>query len=794
MTTKYIQIVVNSKGAKANTDAFGKSLSTVGEEADNTTRSLNKLSGVAQAVIGAIATSQIIKYADAWTTVNNKLANSVKAHEELADVTGRVFNITQDTRSSIDATADLYAKLERSTRAYNVSAADLDRLTRTINQSFIVSGATVEEAETAIRQLGQGLASGALRGDEFNTVNENGNRIIRALADSLGVGIAKLRDMASQNKLTTDIIVKGLLKQSDTIANEYTKTVATFGQRALEATNNLTKFVGESVLVQSTVAGVGDAMVLASENIGTLTDIAAGLALVYVARLAPAVIGFTTSLYANIQAATRATIVTNAYGQVISRTTVVTNAATLATRGFGAAMAFLGGPVGVIFLAVAAMTAYVISASEAEKIQNKLADATARARDEYSGLSKEVAKTTLSTIEADLLAASQKMQGFNEQAEKARVDTLVALPGQMAEVGKRARDAAAGLSETGNQVADLAARANALKAIINAPEQGQIATPDTRSAQDVAAAQATIRAEQFTTQMMQAELNQRANDFWNYQNQISLARDDAHRKMLLQIEQEQVASKFAAEQDYISSIEAANVKTQALLANEKITSEERLLIQAELGNQIELANQERNQRIAEADWNAAQQRAESERWLQEYKLDLLSNGAQSAISIGENLMTIFSGQSRKMFEIGKAAATAGAIVNTYSSAVKAYDAMAGIPVVGPALGAAAAAAAVVAGLANVKRIQSSKFGGSAGGGASSYSGASVSAGSQGQISSPSAPAQDQPRLRTISIEGLQDGQQVTLNKDQLVELLSTDDNVRIAVSSGQQAAIRTGLI
>ena len=59
---------------------------------------------------------------------------------------------------------------------------------------------------------------------------------------------------------------------------------------------------------------------------------------------------------------------------------------------------------------------------------------------------------------------------------------------------------------------------------------------------------------------------------------------------------------------------------------------------------------------------------------------------------------------------GKRAAQVQALVDTYASATAAYKAMAGIPVVGPALGVAAAAAAIGAGLANVKQIEAAQFG------------------------------------------------------------------------------------
>ncbi|UAG58576.1 putative tape measure protein [Pseudomonas phage Kaya] len=72
-------------------------------------------------------------------------------------------------------------------------------------------------------------------------------------------------------------------------------------------------------------------------------------------------------------------------------------------------------------------------------------------------------------------------------------------------------------------------------------------------------------------------------------------------------------------------------------------------------------------------------------------------------------------ENSKMAAVGKAAAIAQAMINTYQSATSAYAAMASIPYVGPALGAAAAAAAIAAGLANVQQIRSQNTGFKSGG-------------------------------------------------------------------------------
>lgn len=250
----------------------------------NTERSMLRLSGVATSLAAALSVQQVSEYADAWATVNNKLANSLRPSEQLVDVTQRVFDITQQTRGSLDATASLYARLERATREYGTSAQDLTKLTTIINQGFVVSGATAQEAENAIIQLSQGLASGALRGEEFNSVNEQGNRLIVALADSMGVSIGQMRSMAAAGKLTTDVVVNGLLSQGATIGAEFANTTTTISQALQVAGNNITKFFGENSTVKTGTAIFNDAVISVSENIGALSAILTAAAAVMGSR------------------------------------------------------------------------------------------------------------------------------------------------------------------------------------------------------------------------------------------------------------------------------------------------------------------------------------------------------------------------------------------------------------------------------------------------------------------------------------------------------------------------------
>lgn len=248
-------------------ESASKGLDKVEKSASSASKTMLNLSKIAATLVSIKTVQEIGAYADSWVTVNNKLANSIKEHEKLEDVTSRVFDIAKETHTSLGATATLYSRLERSTKEYNVSANDLAKLTETINKGFIVSGATASEAEGAIVQLSQGLASGVLRGEEFNSVNEQGNRIARALSDSLGITIGELKAWASQGKLTTDVVVKALLNQSSTIDAEFNKMSTTIEQTLTDVQSNITKFVGSSSTVKSAVSVFNDVAIVASENL-----------------------------------------------------------------------------------------------------------------------------------------------------------------------------------------------------------------------------------------------------------------------------------------------------------------------------------------------------------------------------------------------------------------------------------------------------------------------------------------------------------------------------------------------
>lgn len=281
-------LLVGQRQVNARLDDMESKFNSTGKAVGVAEKSFLSLSRVAASLTAALSVQQVAQYANAWVDVSNKLVNAIRPSEQLADVTQRVFDISQNTRSGIEATAALYGRLERATRSAGTSTADLAKLTSTINKGLVVSGASTAEASSTMIQLSQALASGVLRGEEFNSISENGSRLAVALADSLGVTQGELRAMAAQGKLTTDVVVKGLLTQGDAIAKEFGNTILTMGQAFTVAENNITKFVGSSTTVKSAVSVFNDSIISISENLDVMSTAIIGAGLIFGGRYAGA--------------------------------------------------------------------------------------------------------------------------------------------------------------------------------------------------------------------------------------------------------------------------------------------------------------------------------------------------------------------------------------------------------------------------------------------------------------------------------------------------------------------------
>lgn len=261
-TTRTIRIKIDSRNAVKKVDQL-----------DNKMGGLStNISKVAAAVAVAFAVRPLIKYSDEFKNLQNQLRLVTKGTKNLADVTQELFEVSQRSRTNLSATGDLYTKLARSTEELGISQRELIRITETINKSFAVSGATAQEAENAIKQLGQGLSAGALRGDEFNSVAEQAPGILRAVAAETGKTVGELREFAAEGKITTELLVSALQNYAGVVDGEFNQANITISQSTTLVENSFIRLVGVFDDVLSAGSGVSSVLVDISNAIDSLSD------------------------------------------------------------------------------------------------------------------------------------------------------------------------------------------------------------------------------------------------------------------------------------------------------------------------------------------------------------------------------------------------------------------------------------------------------------------------------------------------------------------------------------------
>lgn len=240
--------------------------------------------GMAGAFAGAFATGHLISLADEWSSVNARLKQASQSSDDFTESQRALMDISQRTGTAFSDNASLFARSAASMREYGYSSQQVLDVTEAISTGLKLSGASTAEASSVITQFSQALAQGVLRGEEFNSVNENGDRVIRALAAGMGVARKDLKAMADQGMLTADKFVPALISQLGTMRGEFEAMPQTVSAATTKIENAFMAWVGganEATGATSTLVAVLNTV---SDNIDTVATAAGALAAIGGAR------------------------------------------------------------------------------------------------------------------------------------------------------------------------------------------------------------------------------------------------------------------------------------------------------------------------------------------------------------------------------------------------------------------------------------------------------------------------------------------------------------------------------
>ena len=724
-----------------------------------------------------------IELADAATTLSNKLNIVSESSEQTTELTRRLFEISNRTRTSIEATVTSYARLDNALINSGKSQEETLRLQETLNKLFIVGGASASEQSNALLQLSQAFNSGKLQGDEFRSLMENMPRQVRtAIAEAAGVNESALKKLSSEGKITAEVLFKAFKSLDGFADSKFANTVPTLSQsftvlknNAIEAFQKINNQLHITEGISAFLLGIPNVIGKLIDAFDAIAGFIRGL-LVFIGR---AFMQMTTDI---------ANGITRAYNAVLQFIEDTVNAAIKGTNflrekagldaydliqfdkigeqgagefeGYGALWArtlnesferqqqsglrsLLSGP---------AAATNVLRGSGVDKTgagvdTSKRVEALRRINDELAAQADRLfmlkplreQQEQFDKIELDLKKKGIDLTATEAEGIRSRISAIQGAQ----EVQKKfdeiyeaaiapARDynstlaAAAMLFERG-----AISQLDYDRAITKATETYQDAIDPLRQVNKEISQQnellALLPAEREIEQRLQQITNEQlAQGIVLTRDQTEALRDRLTAQQQLNNVSQQEAQIFSstigARQQYLDQLTAiSNLKAKGLGTGDAASAI------AAANPDLDFQNTQTGIDARVQQFDDMYARIETLR-----QKDLINEETAAALRMqvwakqeAANLETasqFFTGLSQlsksentKIAAIGKAAAITQATIDTYKAATGAYSALAGIPYVGPYLGAAAAAAAIVAGMANVNAIRSQPTGYMAGG-------------------------------------------------------------------------------
>lgn len=430
----------------------------IGDASEHVTRKASAMAGVlnqARAAMGAYlgiqGVAKLSGAADAYSDITGKLKQTTNGEAELAAARKVTFDISQQYFQQLDATVTLYGRSARAMAEYGYQQSVVAEMTKTVSAGLLVDRATTAEAASAMLQLSQALGAGALRGEEFNAVNEAAPSLMTALARSLNVGRGELKKLAEDGKLTIDVLVEAFTgAQAKAIQQQASEVPLTIARAWQQTKNEMLVYVGSADQVNGVSSTAAQGIALLGKNLDLLATAALAAAIAYGGRLVGSLAEGAAS---KVQSALQARVLAQAELQAaraaevhavarlnmaragmaaagglataeaglaaaqartaaaVQASSIALTAKAAATRAASVAMAAFGGPVG---LAITALTLFVMWAKNSKAETDRLAESVSAgfqgAIDKLQDFNKETANKEF----AGLASANKSL----EEAQK----------------------------------------------------------------------------------------------------------------------------------------------------------------------------------------------------------------------------------------------------------------------------------------------------------------------------------------------------------------------------------------
>lgn len=441
---------------------------------ERTAASMSKLTTIAKAVSAALVSSQVIAYAQSWNELEDRIQNTGATASQTKDILDQLLATSDRNGRTIEESSELYIRLSNSMSELGYSTQSTLSYIDTLSNLMTINKTNAIGAESAINALTKAQMKGKLAGVEAMAVFNAMPSILKTLGKQLNKTEAEVRKMASDGKLSMSDFTDAMIaaqEETAALADNMRNTVTDGINRV---TNNLKKYLGELNNSTGATKVLVDSLILMSQHVDILMTGVGALAAIYAGKYITSLASATKQsveqtiasirqaqaekaaaqaalqqaqaevanaravqqslaaqlklaqtettrnairkqLKANTDALTAAT---NQQTAAQARLDVAMKATSFAAKGLRSAMALLGGPAGMLFLAAGALTMWSSKIDEAKQKSLELGDKVDQLREKYKSLNDEQKKLELSRLKVDI---DKTKESIEQQAFVVRV-------------------------------------------------------------------------------------------------------------------------------------------------------------------------------------------------------------------------------------------------------------------------------------------------------------------------------------------------------------------------------------
>lgn len=311
-----LDIVVTERGARE----VQRSIEGIGAAAVRASAPMRQLQLLLASYVSLQGLRNLTRLTDQFTELENRIRVLDGISGDYSSTLRRIYDISQETRSSIRDNVQLFQRLGLAQKELNASSEELFQVTRAVGQAIAIQGGLATTSAGAVLQLSQAFGSGRVQLEEFNSVITGLYPVAKAAADGIdaaGGSIAKLRRMIADGEVDSRMLFQGILKSVSSLDEQFAKTTPTISQAFTIFRNALLMTVGDF----NNATGASESLARALIGLsGNLDNVVLGFTVLAAAGL-PAAIGYITVEIVKLTRAMKALMLSNPITALLSLAT-----------------------------------------------------------------------------------------------------------------------------------------------------------------------------------------------------------------------------------------------------------------------------------------------------------------------------------------------------------------------------------------------------------------------------------------------------------------------------------------